>query len=126
MIPSGNRTRVVESAKAEGEKIRLIGAADARAVEAVGRAEAESMRMKASAYKQYGDAAVMSLVLEALPSIAAEVAAPLARTDEIVLIGGSNNTTNEINKLVGSLPPAVQVCHHMSPTNSHHTLCFRL
>ena len=51
----------------------------------------------------------MSLVLEALPSIAAEVAAPLAKTDEIVLIGGGNNTTNEINKLVGTLPPAVQV-----------------
>ena len=31
------RTKTVESAKAEGEKIRLIGAADARAVEAVGR-----------------------------------------------------------------------------------------
>merc|ERR1719499_859168 len=107
-VAEGNRTRVVESAKAEGEKIRLIGGAEARAVEAVGRAEAESMRLKASAYKQYGDAAVMSLVLEALPSIAAEVAAPLAKTDEIVLIGGGNNTTNEINKLVGTLPPAVQ------------------
>merc|ERR1711963_94018 len=107
-VAEGNRTRVVESAKADGEKIRLVGGAEARAVEAVGRAEAESMRMKASAYKQYGDAAVMSLVLEALPSIAAEVAAPLAKTDEIVLIGGSNNTTNEINKLVGTLPPAVQ------------------
>merc|ERR1719428_2604400 len=107
-VAEGNRTKVVESAKAEGEKIRLIGAADARAVEAVGRAEAERMRMKASAYKQYGDAAVMSLVLEALPSIAAEVAAPLAKTDEIVLIGGNNNTTNEINKLVGTLPPAIQ------------------
>merc|ERR1719147_168374 len=107
-VAEGNRTKVVESAKAEGEKIRLIGAADARAVEAVGRAEAESMRMKASAYKQYGEAAVMSLVLEALPSIAAEVAAPLAKTDEIVLIGGSDRTTEEINKLVGTLPPAIQ------------------
>merc|ERR1719385_371717 len=107
-VAEGNRTKVVESAKADGEKIRLIGGAEARSVEAVGRAEAESMRMKASAYKQYGDAAVMSLVLEALPSIAAEVAAPLAKTDEIVLLGGGNNTTNEINKLVGTLPPAVQ------------------
>jgi len=107
-VAEGNRTRVVESAKADGEKIRLIGGAEARAVEAVGRAEAESMRLKASAYKQYGDAAVMSLVLEALPSIAAEVAAPLAKTDEIVLIGGGNNTTNEITKLIGSLPPSIQ------------------
>jgi uncharacterized membrane protein YqiK len=47
----------------------LIGAAEARAIEAVGRAEAEKMRMKASAYKQYGDAAVMALVLEALPQV---------------------------------------------------------
>merc|ERR1719500_2254104 len=107
-VAEGNRTRVVESAKADGEKIRLIGGAEARAVEAVGRAEAESMRLKASAYKQYGDAAIMSLVLEALPQIAAEVAAPLAKTEEIVLIGGNNNTTNEINKLVGTLPPAIQ------------------
>ena len=68
-----------------------LSAAEARATEAVGRfshplsrllklqlktflrAEAERMRMKASAYKQYGDAAILSLVLEALPQIAAEV-----------------------------------------------------
>ena len=67
------RTKMVEAARADGEKIRLIGAAEARAVEAVGRAEAERMRMKASAYKQYGDAAILALVLEALPQIAAEV-----------------------------------------------------
>ena len=58
--------------------MRLTGAAEARAIEAVGRAEAESMRMKASAYKQYGDAAIMSLVLEALPQIAAEVAVSIS------------------------------------------------
>merc|ERR1740124_1788454 len=99
----GMRTKTVEAARADGEKIRLIGAA-----EAVGRAEAEKMRMKASAYKQYGDAAILALVLEALPQIAAEVSAPLAKTDEIVLIGGSDRTTHEINKLVGTLPPAIQ------------------
>merc|ERR1719422_2698426 len=107
-VAEGMRTKTVESAKAEGEKIRLIGAADARAVEAVGRAEAEKMRMKASAYKQYGDAAILSLVLESLPQIAAEVSAPLAKTDEIVLIGGQDRTTAEISKLCGTLPPAVQ------------------
>merc|ERR1719499_489631 len=107
-VAEGNRTKTVEAARADGEKIRLVGGAEAKAVEAVGRAEAESMRMKASAYKQYGDAAIMSLVLEALPQIAAEVAAPLAKTDEIVLIGGSDRTTEEINKLVGTLPPAIQ------------------
>merc|ERR1719188_441918 len=107
-IAEGQRTKTVEAARADGEKIRLIGAAEARATEAVGRAEAERMRMKASAYKQYGDAAILSLVLEALPQIAAEVSAPLAKTDQIVLIGGGNNTTHEVNKLMGTLPPAIQ------------------
>merc|ERR1712109_311782 len=106
-IAEGKRTQTVESARADAERVRLIGASEARAIEAVGRAEAEKMRMKASAYKQYGDAAIMALVLEALPQIAAEVAAPLAKTDEIVLLGGADKTTSEVNKLLGQLPPAV-------------------
>ncbi len=63
------RTQTVEAARAEGEKIRLVGAADAAAIEAVGNAEAEKMRLKAAAYKQYGDAAMLSLVLETLPKV---------------------------------------------------------
>merc|ERR1719336_1922365 len=106
-VAEGNRTKTVEAARADGEKIRLIGGAEAKAVEAVGRAEAEKMRMKASAYKQYGDAAILSLVLEALPQIAAEVSAPLAKTDEIVMIGGQDRTTQEVSKLCGTLPPAI-------------------
>merc|ERR1712080_237586 len=102
-IAEGQRTKTVEAARADGEKIRLLGA-----TEAVGRAEAERMRMKASAYKQYGDAAILALVLEALPQIAAEVSAPLAKTDQIVLVGGGNNTTHEVNKLMATLSPSIQ------------------
>jgi flotillin len=63
------RTQTVEVARAEAEKIRLIGGAEATSIEAVGKAEAERMRLKASAYKQYGDAAMLSLVLETLPKV---------------------------------------------------------
>ena len=47
----------------------MIGGAEAAAIEAVGNAEAEKMRLKAAAYKQYGDAAMLSLVLETLPKV---------------------------------------------------------
>ena len=73
-----NRTQVVEKARAAAEKIKLIGAAEATAIENVGRAEAEAMRLKASAYKQYGDAAVLALVLEALPKVKGKILAKLA------------------------------------------------
>ena len=107
-MAQGKRTQTVAAAKAEAEKVRLIGAAEAQAIEAVGRAEAESMRVKAKAYQQYGDAAIMALIVESLPKIAAEVAAPLAKTDEIVMLGGSDKTTAEVTKLLGQLPASVK------------------
>lgn len=107
MIAEGKRTQTVEVAKAEAERIKKIGAAEAHAIEMVGKAEAERMRMKANVYKQYGDAAIMNIVLESLPKIAAEVAAPLAKTEEIVLIGGNDSTTADVARLVGQLPPAI-------------------
>ncbi|UYV63515.1 FLOT2 [Cordylochernes scorpioides] len=107
MIAQGERTQTVEVARADAERIKMIGAAEAYAIEAVGKAEAERMRMKAAAYRQYGDAAVMSLVLDALPKIAAEVAAPLGKTDEIVLVGGSDGVTSDVTRLVSQIPPAV-------------------
>ena len=63
------RTQTVEAARADAEKIRLLGSAEASAIEAVGKAEAERMRLKAAAYKQYGEAAMLSLVLESLPKV---------------------------------------------------------
>lgn len=59
----------MEKARADAEKIKLIGAAEATAIENVGRSEAEAMRLKAAAYKQYGEAATLSLVFEALPKV---------------------------------------------------------
>ncbi|KJE97317.1 flotillin 2-PF [Capsaspora owczarzaki ATCC 30864] len=113
-LAQAQRTRTIVSAQAEAEAIKLIGAAEAAAIQAKGIAEADEMRMKAAAFKQYGNAAIMNMVLEALPKIAAEIAAPLAKTDNIVLLSGDSNATSadratsEIARLVGQLPPAVQ------------------
>ena len=83
----------MEAARAEAERVRLTGAAEARAIEAVGRAEAEKMRMKASAYKQYGDAAVMALVLEALPQVKKAAATAAALTNRRTSLGPTKPKT---------------------------------
>ncbi|XP_066934338.1 flotillin-2-like [Clytia hemisphaerica] len=111
VLAEAAKTKKVLAAQADAEKIRMIGAAEAAAIEAIGKAEAERMRQKAAAYKQYGDAALMSLILEAMPKIAAEVAAPLEKTQEIVIISDDKNGSNvssEVTKLLGSLPPQIQ------------------
>jgi len=107
-IAQGKRTQTVEVARAEAERIKAIGEAEASSVQAVGESEAERLRRKAQAFKGYGDAAVMAMVLESLPQIAAEVSAPLAKTDEIVMLGGNSCLTEGVTKLVGELPPAVK------------------
>lgn len=40
--------------------------------------------------------------------IAAEVAAPLAKVDEIVILGGEDKVTSEVTRLISQLPPTVQ------------------
>ena len=108
VIAKGRKTQVLEAAKASAEKVRLIGDAEAKSIEAVGKAEAIGMKMKGDAYSKYGDQAIMALVLESLPQIAAEVAAPLSKTDEIVLLGGTDRTTMEVNKLLSQISPSVK------------------
>lgn len=69
MIAEGKRTQTLEAARADAERIKQIGLAEASAIEVVGKAEAEKMRMKANVFKTYGDAAIMSIVLDALPKV---------------------------------------------------------
>uniref|UniRef100_A0AAQ5YXZ6 Flotillin n=1 Tax=Amphiprion ocellaris TaxID=80972 RepID=A0AAQ5YXZ6_AMPOC len=107
-LAEGHKLKTVLIAQAEAEKIRKIGEAEASSIEAVGKAEAEKMRLKAEAYQQYGEAAKTALVLEALPKIAAKVAAPLSRTNEIVILSGEQNrVTGEVNRLLAELPVSV-------------------
>ena len=68
-IAQGRRTQTIEVARAEADRIRKIGESEAVSVELVGKAEAEQMRLKAAAYRQYGEAAIMAMVLESLPQV---------------------------------------------------------
>lgn len=63
----------MDAAKAEAERIRMIGEAEAHAMQVVGISEAERMRMRAAVYKKYGDAAILNLVLNAMPKVQKEI-----------------------------------------------------
>lgn len=109
ILANAHRTKTLAYANAEAQAIKAVGIAEAYEIEVIGKAEAEQMRQKAAAYSQYGDAAVMSLILEALPKIAAEVASPMSKIDEIVITsGGDGSMSSEVTKLLAQLPPSVQ------------------
>ncbi|XP_051966094.1 flotillin-2-like [Xyrauchen texanus] len=107
-LAEGRKLKKVLNAQAEAEKIKKIGEAEASSISSVGKAEAERMRLKAEAYQQYGDAAKTALILEALPKIAAKVSAPLAKTNEIVILSGEDShVTGNVNRLLAELPVSV-------------------
>ncbi|NXA25136.1 FLOT2 protein, partial [Ibidorhyncha struthersii] len=108
-IAEGEKVKQVLIAQAEADKIRKIGEAEAFVIETIGMAEAERMKLKAEALQQYGEAAQLALVLDALPEIAAKVAAPLSKVDEIVILSGeSSNTMSEVNRLLAEIPASVR------------------
>lgn len=56
---------------------------------------------EAEAYKQYNGAAMGEMIIKILPSIAAEVAKPLASIDKVSIIGSNANGVSEIS---GNVP----------------------
>ncbi|XP_051534762.1 flotillin-2-like isoform X4 [Myxocyprinus asiaticus] len=107
-LAEGRKLKKILYAQAEAEKTKKIGEAEASSISSVGKAEAERMRLKAEAYQQYGDAAKTALILEALPKITAKVSAPLAKTNEIVILSEEgSHVTGEVNRLLAELPMSV-------------------
>ena len=75
----------------EAEGIAAVGRAEAEAIQAKALAEAEGIDRKAEAMKKYGEAAVIEMVMQALPEIAKNVAEPLSRVDKITMYGEGNS-----------------------------------
>ncbi|SDR99276.1 flotillin [Brevibacterium siliguriense] len=90
----------------DAEAIRLEGEAEADAIRARGEAEAEALRAQAEAYKQFNDAAVLSKVLEVLPTVAGELVAPYANIKDLSIVSTdgesklSNSVSNNLSQVL--------------------------
>ncbi|WP_429947560.1 flotillin family protein [Enterococcus sp. DIV1297f] len=101
--------RTESLAKAEADKIRLIGLAEAETTLAKGTAEAETKEKVAEAFKKYDEAAILNMIVEILPQLVKEAAAPLGNIDKISVVdtgsgegGGANRVTNYATNLLST------------------------
>lgn len=74
----------------EAEGIAAVGKAEAEAIQAKALAEAEGIMKKAEAMKQYGEAAMMEMIVQMLPEMAKAIAEPLTAIDKVTIIDGGN------------------------------------
>ena len=68
------------------EAVRIEGEAEAAAIAAKGAAEAAAMQKKADAFSQYGDAAILQMLVEVLPQVVAKASEPLSAVDKMTVI----------------------------------------
>ena len=91
----------------EAEGIRKVGEAEAAAIAAKGLAEAEALEKKAEAMKKYGQAAMMEMIVKALPEMAAEIAKPLSTIDKVTIIDSGTGADGTGVSSMGSYVPSV-------------------
>merc|ERR1719480_27621 len=105
-MAEAHKMRLIIEAEAEAEAIALKG-------EAKAKAEAEQMAKKADAWKEYKEAAMIDMMLQTLPKVAAEVAAPLSQTKKITMVAsgegevGAGRLTGEVLDIMTRVPDMV-------------------
>jgi len=110
-----NKQKTTLEASGVAEGLMMKGESDSFSLEITGKADSEVMAMKADAWKEYQKAAKLSLWLEALPKVAAEVAAPISQVNGITMVGfpdsdqslGPARLTGEVLEIMEKMPDAV-------------------
>lgn len=87
---------------AKADSQRAQGESEAEIIRLKGLAEAEAKRKIAEAFEQYGQAAMMDMVINMLPEYAKQLASPLSNIDKITVVDtGSDSTNGGANKVTG-------------------------
>src|SRR6202521_4245367 len=96
---------VIAPAEADAETTRLEGGAEAQIVLTKGEAEAKALAMRADAYKQFNEAAIIQTVLSALPDIVRAAAEPMGHIGSLTVMsadGASDLVKNATRAMVES------------------------
>jgi flotillin len=101
----GDKRARIAAAEADAETTRLEGGAEAQIVLTKGEAEAKALAMRADAYKQFNEAAIIQTVLSALPDIVRAAAEPMGHIDSLTVMsadGASDIVKNATRAMVES------------------------
>jgi len=109
-LAEAERQRTITEAEGRASAIRAQGEAEAEIIFKKGDAEARAMNVKAEAYLQFNQAAIVDKLISNMPEIVKALAAPLANVDKITVIStggdtaGLNKITGDITKMAAQVP----------------------
>jgi flotillin len=110
-LASAEKLRLTVEAEGQAAATRARGDAEADIIFKKGDAEARAMNVKAEAFQEYNQAAVVDKLLTGMPQIVAALAAPLSQIDKITIVStgngdaaGAHKITGDITKIAAQVP----------------------
>jgi flotillin len=101
-LAEAEKQRLMFEAEGHAASTRSTGEAEAEIIFRKGEAEARAMNVKAAAYQEYNQAAVVDRLLANMPELVRALASPLANVDKITIISTGGDTAG-MNKITGDI-----------------------
>jgi flotillin len=97
--------RAFDAQEAEGRaaSIRAQGEAEAEIIFKKGEAEAKAMNVKAEAYQEFNQAAIVDKLITGMPDVVRALAAPLANIDKITIVSTGDGNSAGMHKITGDI-----------------------
>ncbi len=102
-LANAEKQRLTVEAEGHASAIRAQGEAEADVIFKKGEAEAKAMNIKAEAYQEYNQAAVIDKLIGGIPEVVRALAAPLANVDKITIVSTGSGDAAGMNKITGDL-----------------------
>src|SRR5438270_12026750 len=102
-LAEAEKMRLVMEAEGRAAAIRAQGEAEAEIIFKKGDAEARAMNVKAEAYQEFNQAAIVDKLITGMPEIVRALASPLANVDKITIVSTGNGTSAGMHKITGDI-----------------------
>jgi len=102
-LAGAEKARRIAEAEGHAAAVRLDGEAEADIILRKGEAEAKAMNVKAEAYQEWNQAAVVDKLLTGLPEVVRALAAPLANVDKITIVSTGDGDAAGMHKITGDM-----------------------
>jgi flotillin len=103
MLAEASRRKMTIEAEGAAAATRAQGEADADIILRKGEAEAKAMNVKAEAYQEWNQAAVVDKLITGLPEVVRAMAAPLANIDKITIVSTGDGNAAGMSKITGDM-----------------------
>jgi len=102
-LAAAEKSRKTAEAEGSAAAIRAQGEAEAEIILKKGEAEAKAMNVKAEAYQEWNQAAVVDKLITGLPEVVRALSAPLANVDKITIVSTGNGSSAGMSKITGDI-----------------------